>query len=501
MIPLIDRPLRDGLGLHEQGCLSRPQWCVSAASAVLLAASFSGAAYAQDAGPLTLVKDDTTEVKATIEGGINAVAEQNLYWNLADKFAPSAEFDSDAEWFEAYVEPGITFSHKTGATGTLYGRVSGVASTTLGTDGFAQGNTGRVTLEEAYVGFRAGEVESGQADLSIGARELKLGTGMLIANGASNGFERGAVKLGPRKAWERSIIGVYRHGRFAVTGFYLDPNELDSNNTETRLAGADARFDASNGDYAGLSYVNILRSGAPYPQAAPGGVGPPAFLDGGRDGLNVLSFYTRVHPSPGKVEGLYLALDGAYEWNDRIRLRAWGGRVQVGHVWTKAKWRPELFYSYQRFSGDDPDTARLERFDPLYYEGSPASWATGSKSALVFINSNVQSHQLTLKLMPSPRDFITLRTAHIRADELRSPIQFGQATRFQITDGLGSVISGVTAGHLADDFFAEYTHLINRNIFVTAGVSVSTPGKGIKIASGGDAPTWTGGFANIVIKY
>ncbi|WP_324826626.1 hypothetical protein [Qipengyuania zhejiangensis] len=458
-------------------------------------------AVAQQSNPLAIHDDGDTRVTATLDGGVNAVAEQNLYWNLADKFAPSANFDSDAEWLEAYVKPGINFEQDTGGESQLYGRVSGVASTTLGTDAFSQSDTGRVTLEEAYVGFRTGTRESGQFDVSVGARELKLGTGMLISNGASNGFERGAVKLGPRKAWERSVIAAYRKNGFALTGFYIDPNELESNNTGTRIAGADARIDRQGGDYAGLSYINVLRSGAPYPQAAPGGLGPPAFLDGGRDGLNAITLYTKFHPLQSSVKGLYVALDGAYEWNDRIRLRAWGGRFQLGHLWAQSKWRPELFYTYQRFSGDDPDTATLERFDPLNYEGSPASWATGSKSALVFINSNVQSHQLTLKLMPSPKDFLTFRTAHIRVDELRSPIQFGQATRLEIADGLGSVISGVTNGHLADDFFVEYTHLLNQNIFVTAGASVSTPGKGIKVASGGDAPSWTGGFVNLVVKY
>jgi hypothetical protein len=467
----------------------------------LSALAFPGQALAQGGAPVLLEQDDDTTISASIEGGINAVAEQNLYWNLADKFAPSANFDSDAEWLEFYVEPGINLEQSLGGSTELYGRVSMVASTTLGTDGFAQGDTGRVTLEEAHLGIRTGAVGTGQFDLSLGAQELKLGTGMLIANGASNGFERGAVKLGPRKAWERTAIARFRHQDFTGQVFYLDPNELASNNTGTRIAGADMRFDWDGGDYAGVSYINVLRSGAPYPQAAPGGSGPPAFLDGGRDGLNAISFYTRVHPLPDAASGLFVALDGAYQWNDRINLRAWGGRFQVGYAWPQKPWRPEVFYSYQTFSGDDPDTARLERFDPLNYEGSPSSWATGSKSALVFINSNVQSHQLTLRLMPSPRDFLTLRTAHIRVNELRSPIQFGQATRLEIADGLGSVVSGVTDNHLANDFFVEYTRVLSSNFFLTGGVSVSVPGAGIEIASGGSAPVWTGGFVNIVFNF
>lgn len=453
---------------------------------------------AQD-DPFLLHQDDDTEIRASVGGGINLVYERNLYWNLADVFAPSANFNSDTEWAEFYLKPGLGFRQSASGATQFYGKVSGVASATLGTDGFARGDTGRVTLEEAYLGVTTGTKENGQFDLSLGAREFKLGTGMLIANGASNGFERGAVKLGPRKAWERTAIARFTKGNVSAQAFYLDPNELASNNTKTKIAGADLRADWGQGDFAGISYVNVLNSGAPYPQASP--AGPPIFLDGGREGLNAVSFYSQFHPLREKLPGFYVALDGAYEWNSRIDLNAWAGRVTVGHLWADKKWRPELFYSYKTFSGDDPDTSELERFDPLNYEGSPASWATGSKSALVFINSNVQSHQLTLKLMPSPKDFLTLRTAHIRVNELRSPIQFGQATRLEITDELGSVISGVTHPHLADDFFIEYTRLLNRNVFLTGGFSVSTPGKGIERAIGDDAPAWTGGFVNLVFQY
>ena len=462
-------------------------------TAVLAAAP---AAYAQE----TSGETGDTQIKYTFEGGVNAVAEENLYWNLADRFAPSANFDSDTQWLEFYAKPGVEITHDAAPSIQFYGGFSVVASATLGTDAFDQQNTSRVTIEEAYVGFRTGSVETGQFDLSAGAQELKLGTGMLISNGASNGFERGAVKLGPRKAWERTIIGRFRYQGLTATGFFIDPNELASNNTKTHSVGGDIRYDFDRTDFVGVSYVNVLQSGAPYPQAAPGGVGPPNFLDGGREGLNALSFYGMFHPLKEAVPGFYLGLDGAYEWNDRVNLDAWGGRIKIGHAWNDKPWRPDLFYSYQTFSGDDPDTPELERFDPLNYEGSPASWATGSKAALVFINSNVQSHQLTLKTMPSPRDFLTLRAAHIRVNEQRSPIQFGQATRLEISDGLGSVISGVTANHLADDFFIEYTRVLHPNAFLTGGFSISLPGQGIENAFGDKPPAWTGGFVNLVVN-
>ena len=149
--------------------------------------------------------------------------------------------------------------------------------------------------------------------------------------------------------------------------------------------------------------------------------------------------------------------------------------MTAGYTFASLPWSPNVTLGYQTFSGDDPDTTKLERFDPLYYQGSPSAWATGSKSASTFINSNVNALTLALRTAADAQDTWTLRYAHIRANELNSPVQFGQATRVDVN---GNVVSGVTDAHLADDLFLEYSRIINRNTFLTAGVSVSFPGAG-----------------------
>ncbi|MEB3211460.1 MAG: alginate export family protein [Leptolyngbyaceae bacterium] len=451
--------------------------------------------------PMVLFDANGWTIRSHLQFGVNAVSESNLFWNLADTFAPDAGFDSDQNWLEFYIKPGISFTGILENEAIAYGMISAVASGTLGTDAYDTGDTGRVTLEEGYVGLRSTYSTGPNFDFSVGPRQLRLGTGMLIANGASNGFERGALKFGPRKAWELAAIGRLFQGDWAGTFFYLDPNELPSNNSETSLAGVDFRYDRPNGNYVGLTYANVLESNAAYPQAAFGGNGPPTITLGAREGLNALNFYGRVNPFQGSLEPLFFATDAAYEWNSRIDQQAWAGRVQLGYTFHQLPWTPTLTYSYQTFSGDDPSTSELERFDPLYYEGSPSSWATGSKSSMVFINSNVQAHQVALRLSPSQTDTITLRYAHIRANELRSPVQFGQATRFDFSNGFSSVISGVTDPHLSDDFFLEYNRVLNRNIFLTTGVSVSIPGEGINAVLDTDAPYWYGGFVNMVFNF
>lgn len=470
-----------------------------ASAALLLLAPSAPRAQAADA--MVLHDSDGLVVRGHFQAGVNAVAEQNLFWNMSKALAPTTRFDADKEWLELYAKPGISFYKQGGGGTTLYGMVSGVASATVGTDAFDTGDTGRVTLEEGFIGVHTRSAGGLTFDLSVGPREYSAGTGMLISNGGSSGFDRGALKLGPHRAWEMAVLGKVGYGKFTGTGFYVDANEQSGGDSGTKIAGVDLRYDGQAGTFAGMSVGQVLQSGSPYPKAAPNGIGAPSILPGARDGLKFVSLYGRAYPFSGAFENAFIAGDLAIERNNDIDLKAWAGRIQVGYTFASAPWSPTLSYAYQTFSGDDPSTTRLERFDPLYYEGSPSSWSTGSKSAMVFINSNVNSHQLTLRTQPTPRDTLTLRYAHISANELRSPIQFGQATRVEIVDGVVNPIAGVTRAHLSDDVFLEYNRALNRNTYLTAGFSVSVPGAGVDSVVNNDAPIWTGGFVNVVVNF
>ncbi|MDF9304069.1 alginate export family protein [Tritonibacter mobilis] len=465
---------------------------------VASASSLAIAASAQERDPMLLYERDALTVRGHFQAGLNAVAEDNLFWDLAATTAPGSGFDPDTRWLESYIKPGISFEYRLDTGATLYGKFSGVASYTWGKDAFDYGDTGATTLEEAYIAIRGRLGPDATYDLSLGARELTLGTGMLIANGATSGFERGALKFGPRKAWEGAAIGRFTLGQVSGTAFYLDPNELPSTDGNNNLAGVDLRYDAPAGGYLGVTYVDVLNSESSYPKAAPGGVGAPSILPGGREGTRTLGLYGRTNPFDNGLENWTFTGEVAYQWNDRIDLEAWAGRVTAGYTFEGLAWSPNLTIGYQSFSGDDPNTTKLERFDPLYYQGSPSAWATGSKSASTFINSNVNALTLALRLQPSRQDTWTLRYAHIRANELNSPVQFGQATRVDLN---GNVVSGVTDSHLADDLFLEYSRIINRNTFLTAGISVSFPGAGIDNVIGATADPWTGGFINVVVNF
>ncbi|MDI3335603.1 alginate export family protein [Defluviimonas aestuarii] len=455
-------------------------------------------AQAQDRDRMLFHDSNGLTVRGHLQFGFNAVSEQNLFWDLAATTAPGSGYDPDTNWLEVYIKPGISFEYELDAGAVLYGKLSAVSSYTLGTDAFDTGDTGATTLEEAYLAIRGDQGSGLSYDVSLGARELTLGTGMLIASGGTSGFERGALKFGPRKAWEMAAIGRLTYGNVTGTAFYLDPNELPSTDGGNQLAGVDLRMDDPRGGYLGATFVDVLKSDSPYPQAAPGGVGAPTVTPGAREDTKTLNIYAKTNPFSGDLENWTFTSDLAYQWNDRIDMEAWAGRVTAGYTFAGLPWAPNLTLGYQTFSGDDPDTSKLERFDPLYYQGSPSAWATGSKSASTFINSNANALTLALRVQPTQQDTLTLRYAHIRANELNSPVQFGQATRVDIN---GNVVSGVTDAHLADDIFLEYSRIINRNTFLAAGASVSFPGTGIDNVIGQNADPWTGGFVNVVFNF
>ena len=262
--------------------------------------------------PTLLYSSDALSVHSHLQAGVNLVAEDNRFWDLAARATGNEVFDPDAQWAEFFIEPGLSFERHLNPGSDIFGKISAVASYSSGRDAFDASDTGRFTLEEAYLGFRTELSGEWALETSLGSRSVRLGTGMLIANGGGDGFERGALKFGPREAWEVAGVMQISRERFKTTAFYLEPNEMASNDTSNRLTGIDLRWDVDGGSYAGLNYLHVLESEAPYPQAGPEGAGPPVFLPGGREDLNSLNFYGRTEPFEGILEGLALSSDLAY---------------------------------------------------------------------------------------------------------------------------------------------------------------------------------------------
>jgi hypothetical protein len=437
-----------------------------------------------------------------IEAGMQVVGQKSAYWNLSQTYPGATPFNPDLSWGEGYVKPSISGDYAFGDAVRAYGELSLVGSGTAGIDVFASGNTGRVLPETAFGGIRVGRPGGTvSVDLSGGRQPYAIGTGMVIQAGASNGFERGALIFSPRTAWASTAIGRISAGPATLEGFYLAPDDLASNPTHTRIAGANLKLDLGAGQMAGVAYARVLASDVPSVQAGAGPLSPPLIVPQGRQGLEVVNAYARWNPLARWTSGFWVAGELALERNDDIDLRAWGGRAEIGQTFTDLPWQPTLSYAFSTFSGDNPATARNERFDPLYFDGAPGAWASGGNASLVLINSNVNLHRISLVLNPTKQDIVSLRYWRASANQLASPLQFGQATRFVPEGDSPGLISGVTTAHLSDGVLAEYTRVVNPHAFVTLGAAASRPGAGIRELQAGAGPLWLGGFANVVVRY
>lgn len=463
-------------------------------SACVLASFASTAAFADDTGHSPLIETG-------VESGLQLAGERALFWGLPDRFASDAAYDTSRTWWELYVKPSVRARQQIQRGVEVYGELSAVGSATIDRDPFEEGDTGRLTLESAHVGVRVPDMVAGWAlDLSVGAQPYSIASGMLISNGASNGFSRGALKLGPRKAFENTALMRLSQGHHTAELFYLDPNENPDSDSGTRLIGGAWSLRPDELRSLVLTVGRVIDSTAPYPQADPDG-GAPQIIPGGRDGLSVLHAHLQWPLWMRDQTQVHGQMDYAVQGHQSLSLRAQAWRLQLNMARTDMPWRPRMVLGIQSFSGDDPSTARLERFDPLFYEGSPGAWASGSKASMVFINTNVRALQASLELRPSERDVVTLYVAHLRAHTLRSPLQFGQATRVEISDGVSAIVTGVTHPHLSDDVFIKYTRVVDRHTYVTLGYSASFPGKGVRRLTDGRTPVWQGWLANVVLAY
>jgi hypothetical protein len=435
------------------------------------------------------------KVKASLAGVVQASGVVGSWWNLSETFAPSENYKPDRAWGEAWIKPGITTDIELEENASLYSGLSFVGSGNVGKDVFEQGNRGLYAIEDGYIGARLGDRESASAiDISYGSQQYKIGSGMLIAVGAYNGFERGAATTFARRAWEEAGLIKWSKGKLTIDGFYLNPNELPSSDTNTRLGGAKSEIALGENQYLGVAYLNVLSSELPYLGA------PLQLIPNGRDGLNTVHTYMQWNPLAEAAPRFYFAGDYAHQWNDRISMSSNAFSGELGNQFIDRPFAPKTSYSFRSFQGDDPNTTDFEKFDPLFYEGSPAQWASGSNGSFSFLNSNVQAHRLFFNLNASERDILSFYYWHLLADQINSPLQFGQAGRIAVVGGEPQIVSGVPDSHLSDDFYVEHFRIVSRNIFLTTGFAVSIPGSGLR-ALVTDSTTWYGGLVNLAFQY
>ena len=451
-----------------------------------MASCFAGTAFAQEI---------PTTVTWTLDGAAQAVVQRNSYWGLAQQFAPATEYKRSFNWLEVYVKPGMRAERQVNKTLSLYGGASVVASGTLGQDLFEQGDTGRVLLEDAFVGLKGGTPSEWNYDFSVGAQPYSLGSGFLLGSGSGNGFERGAAITAPRRAWQMTAIAKAGIGAWRGEAFYLDANELKSGDSKTKLAGAQLVWSPDAQNSVGLAHLKVTSSESPYPQA------PINIIENGRNGLKTTNLHWRYEPNAGTLAGFSMTGELATQSHSTLDMSAKGMGLEFAYRFASLPWMPRLSYSARYYSGDDPATTRLERFDPLFYDSAPNTWSSGGNGSFAFYNSNLVVHRIRVDLVLSPQDFANVSYWNVRAAQTFSPIQYGQGARLGVVNNSLAIISGVPTKALSQELYFEYTRVLNPKLFLTAGLALAFSEEGIKKITPNGTSTWAGGLLMLTYKY
>lgn len=457
--------------------------CLLAAPAAGLAQGTTPAPAASD--PMVLVDANGLRIRARLEAMATGFAYSGTWFGLAS-LQPQSRFDSRRSWAEGWLEPGLDASYRVNGLFQLYGGLSLGLSGTLGADSFDDRNRYAARMENAFAGIRTTRpAESWNVDLSGGRQDYGIGTGMLIWQGGGNGGERGALGLVKRTAWANSAIARISHGGTSAEAFWLDPDELRSTNSDTRLGGGVLQHRWGQRSLVGGAYVKVLDSRAPVPIA-----NAPLLLANGREGLRSWHGFAVAEGTAIGLPQLTLRGEFAVQRNPRIDQHAEAWYAEANYRFVTLPLMPLIGYGYGRFSGDDRATSRVERFDSLYYGNGLDNWWFGANGSYTFLNSNARYHRASLGLVATQQDFLKFQYVHTRADELRSPIQFGQAGRGQFDNGGFTIVNGVTKPHLADEFYAEWAHVWTPQISTALWTSYAIPGSGLKSLPGVRTENW-----------
>jgi hypothetical protein len=445
--------------------------------------------------PLVFVDSDTITVQGRVDASVGVgPAYQGSWFNLVAIRNPA--YNPNRLTAEGWLEPGIDITLRPAKAVEVYAGLSVGLSGTWGSDLYDQQNQGAALPENAFAGVRTtNPATSWNVDLSIGQQDFSVGTGMLIWQGADNGFERGADYLAPRTAWSNAALARFSHDGWSVEAFYLVPNELRTADTGTRLAGGVVQYRKGEKSLIGLSYIRVLESAQDYRILR-----FPFVIPAGRDGLEALQGFAKIDGALFGLPNAWVRGEFAFERNSRIEMQADAYYGEIGYRFAALPLSPALSYSYANFSGDDIGTPEFERFDPLYFGNG--DWSFGSNGAYAFQNSNVNFNRITLALTAGERDQLKLQYIHTRANQIRSGVQLSGnlAARLAILGDALNVPFGLRDPHLADEVYGEWEHAFSSTVSGTLWASVAFPGAGLRSIPLARPESWVGIGASLSVS-
>jgi hypothetical protein len=422
-----------------------------------------------------LYRSDRAFLTLLINGGFGLYADPNPWFGQTRALIGRSPLagrlpGSSPAWTEGFIEYGLAGATQLGDSPFYaYGALTGITSWSLGQDIYRADARSITGVEKAYAGLLYIDPNTGGSlNVSVGRQNFTLNDGFLIhfVRGSGNIGQRGGTYLGPRNASAFSAIADGTLGPWSFKAFYIDPNELPLVDSRTTFAGLNLRYQITPTLSVDGSFIAIPESGASL--QAPGGVRLP------KEGLRTIAGHVRWN-NAFQVEGLWLGSELAHQTSDRFAMSAWSGYGLIGYQAAHLPWSPSLSYRYSHASGDNPRTARYERFDPLLSTGL-GNWLQGVTFGKLTSNSNLAVHRLQFNLQPTPALNLTFDWHLLRAPE---------------RNNLGSnpVLAQLSSHDIGQEFTTTLRWAINRNLFLQSLVSVAVPGRALRDA--GATKNWT----------
>lgn len=387
------------------------------------------------------------------------------------------------DWVEGYLHYGLYGITPIHSNLYLYGGVSAITAGSYGQELFTDKTRSHTFFEDAYVGIVGGNTdEKGNRltyNLTAGRQRFTLANAFLIANTAANGEERAALQANARWSSDLLVLGQLSYNDTRFEAFYVDPDELPTLDTKTRIAGVNFETKPFDGFKFGASYLTVPQSRSNY-------FGPTGTIIGTRDGLELIDARFTYQPNPSNVAGPFFGGEIARQTNRNFDMDARAGWVELGYSLPQAKWSPSVSYRISYFSGDDPTTSTYERWDPLLSGGNGEQWVQGANHFKVVQDSNVIAHRIQARLKVAPRVEIVPQLWAFKADQLNN-IGGNPALSF---------LSDHDYGYEANVTVKWFK---SKNTYVHGHIAYTVPGDAVKSALGGSAKDWLS--AMVFVRY
>lgn len=375
-------------------------------------------------------------------------------------------------WGEAFIEPGIGGITQLGRSKLYaYGAVSTLITGRNTSDIYSKGSTWHERMERLYGGMlftRLGRQQDINIDLSYGRQFFQLNEGFLFArfSGNANAGPRGSVYLNSRTTFHKAGLLKAQKGRMTLQGFYLQPGDLfQGRGNETQYLGGNLQYNDNRSVDASLAYITITSSKASY--RTPNGTLPVK----GLRTINPKLFLQNIFKT-----GFFFKTEYAHQWHSTNDQQARAYYLLGGYKFKKG-WKPSIFYRYAYMSGDEENTNRYEKFDPML-SGGLGNWVQGLNFKKVSGNGNIISHRLNVQFNPNSKTEFSLDYFHLQADS-------------RLNQGGLAPINKIDNRHFGQEYTLTVRHFLNQHFMFLGVLSHANPGGAIRNAFVQTTPKWT----------